>query len=395
MSMEINWFKRREGVAKALQLGYSKEGIARAVGTNGRNLGNLLRREAPNSKFVPRLDQWLKENVWRDKPRWSTDDLTDGSAYIVLTPELRQRGLKTALRQGYPLDDIAGELACSMEEIVMIAEGRISKDITDLLPDLDQWLSNYMGEKWPLRQDATNPSLAPLLRPADRETRNVTLKLTPNSRRVAIANASEGGFAKEEIASALGISIGQLDDLIDTPITAVSSEKLKMLDEWLYPYMNEKSRRYSKTLAKPKSPLFLKLPHPPSVLSREHSEILAREYFDVFYSRIANDAVFLSNCLLSARESLLHGHDDLALQQLDFGKGAAEITKETARHMEKTKTYVYGLIKTYGGIPHALADTMRKDSDWVLNEIKYTMREDENDGRVEEESPDEPAPEPE
>lgn len=64
MNAEQAWEKRRLGVEKAVQAGFSKEAIGRAIGTDGSNLSNMLVRKAPRSKFVAPLDSWLEENVW-------------------------------------------------------------------------------------------------------------------------------------------------------------------------------------------------------------------------------------------------------------------------------------------------------------------------------------------
>lgn len=78
------WERRREGVALAIQQGYTKEAIARAIGTDGSNLGNLLRRKGTRSKFIPRLDDWLERNVW-NKPVPTGENIC-----ALLASELRQ-----------------------------------------------------------------------------------------------------------------------------------------------------------------------------------------------------------------------------------------------------------------------------------------------------------------
>ena len=54
--------KRRESVNIAVQSGYTKAGIARAIGTTGDNLAKILARDGSRSKFVEILDKWLLQN---------------------------------------------------------------------------------------------------------------------------------------------------------------------------------------------------------------------------------------------------------------------------------------------------------------------------------------------
>ncbi|MFA6242423.1 MAG: hypothetical protein WC655_15920 [Candidatus Hydrogenedentales bacterium] len=61
---ELTWQERRDGVEKAVSLGETKAAIARAIGTDGVNLANILRRGSPNSRYVQALDNWLVENVY-------------------------------------------------------------------------------------------------------------------------------------------------------------------------------------------------------------------------------------------------------------------------------------------------------------------------------------------
>ena len=76
-----NWSRIIEGVARAVEIGYTKEAIARAIGTDGSNLLNILRRRSPRSKYVQALEKWLDANIWNrpateplghDAPEWPT-----------------------------------------------------------------------------------------------------------------------------------------------------------------------------------------------------------------------------------------------------------------------------------------------------------------------------------
>lgn len=57
--------KRKAGVDKAVELGYTKEDIARSIGTSGANLAKILERGSKNSRFAPLLDRWLDVNAFR------------------------------------------------------------------------------------------------------------------------------------------------------------------------------------------------------------------------------------------------------------------------------------------------------------------------------------------
>ena len=54
--------QRKTELAKALNAGWTKTRIARAIDTSESNLNHILGREAPNSKIAIRLENWLR--VW-------------------------------------------------------------------------------------------------------------------------------------------------------------------------------------------------------------------------------------------------------------------------------------------------------------------------------------------
>lgn len=56
--------RRVKGVEEAVRRGFTKAGIAKAIGTSGANLGNILRRGSPYSRHIQALDAWLKTNIY-------------------------------------------------------------------------------------------------------------------------------------------------------------------------------------------------------------------------------------------------------------------------------------------------------------------------------------------
>lgn len=67
MKTESTQERRRRGVTIAVSRGYSKEGIARTIGTTGANLAKLLDRGSNRSQFGPLLDTWLTDNIFTTK----------------------------------------------------------------------------------------------------------------------------------------------------------------------------------------------------------------------------------------------------------------------------------------------------------------------------------------
>lgn len=72
---KLSWEDRRRGIERAVELGFTKQGIAKAIGTNGGNLGNMLTRESGHSKYVEPLDDWLNAH-----------GLVNGTGDIVAAP---------------------------------------------------------------------------------------------------------------------------------------------------------------------------------------------------------------------------------------------------------------------------------------------------------------------
>ena len=57
----IEW--RRELYKQIEPLGFTNKQIGEAVGCTGANISHMIRRGATKSKLLPKLDQWLTENI--------------------------------------------------------------------------------------------------------------------------------------------------------------------------------------------------------------------------------------------------------------------------------------------------------------------------------------------
>ena len=57
----VEW--RRELYKQVESLGFTNAQIGEAVGCTGANISHMIRRGARKSKLLPKLDQWLTENI--------------------------------------------------------------------------------------------------------------------------------------------------------------------------------------------------------------------------------------------------------------------------------------------------------------------------------------------